>query len=84
MAHALDVLRADGISLPSHSGSGESATYVGHLRYEPIWRELDRRGAVVFIHGTQTPSSVPIPDPLLGVPITEVNSLSVNFCTPTS
>ncbi|KAH6915373.1 amidohydrolase 2 [Coprinopsis sp. MPI-PUGE-AT-0042] len=74
MAYALDVLKADGISLPSHSGTGESAAYVGHLRYEPIWRELDRRDAVVFIHGTQTPSSVPIPDPLLGVPITEVGN----------
>lgn len=46
--------------------------YVGDDLYDPIWRELDRRGAIVFLHGTQTPSSTPCPHPLLGIPITEV------------
>lgn len=69
---ALDDLHADGISLASSYGEGSSAKYIGDALYEPIWRELDARGAVVFLHGSQTPSSTPYPHPFLGVPITEV------------
>lgn len=46
--------------------------YIGDDRYNYLWAELDRRGAVVFLHGTQTPSSTPYPHPSLGIPITEV------------
>lgn len=46
--------------------------YIGHDLYDPIWHELDKRQAVVFLHGSQTPSSTPYPHPFLGVPITEV------------
>lgn len=46
--------------------------YIGNEAFDPIWSELNRRAAVVFIHGTQTPSSTPYPDPFLGLPITEV------------
>ncbi|KAF8639945.1 hypothetical protein AX17_001195 [Amanita inopinata Kibby_2008] len=72
IAFTLDTLNADGIALPSSYGTGFEAKYIGDDLYEPIWTELNRRSAVVFVHGTQTPSSTPCPSPLLGLPITEV------------
>jgi hypothetical protein len=47
--------------------------YIGDDIYDPIWSALDTRRAIIFIHGTQTPASTPIPHPTLGLPITEVN-----------
>ncbi|KAH9951618.1 hypothetical protein B0H21DRAFT_183344 [Amylocystis lapponica] len=72
LAFALDTLGAEGIALASSYGEGSSATYIGHDEYDPVWEELDKRGAVVFLHGAQTPSSTPYPHPFLGIPITEV------------
>ncbi|KAJ7781161.1 hypothetical protein B0H16DRAFT_1817710 [Mycena metata] len=72
IAYALDELKADGIGLSSSYGDGANATYIGDDRYDPIWAELDKRAAVVFLHGAQTPSSTPFPHAFLGLPITEV------------
>lgn len=52
--------------------SDKSLAYIGNERYDPIWIELNRRKAVVFLHGSQVPSSTPYPHPFLGIPITEV------------
>ncbi|MHA6759655.1 amidohydrolase family protein [Streptacidiphilus sp. PAMC 29251] len=50
-AHALDVLGADGVAVESnHHG-----LYLGDPRFEPLWQDLDRRGAVVFVHPTSPP-----------------------------
>ena len=50
-AHALDVLGADGLVVETnHHG-----IYLGDARMEPLWQELDRRGAVVFVHPTSPP-----------------------------
>lgn len=50
-AHALDVLGADGVTVESnHHGH-----YLGDPRFEPLWQDLDRRGAVVFVHPTSPP-----------------------------
>jgi predicted TIM-barrel fold metal-dependent hydrolase len=46
---ALDDLRADGIVLLSNVGD----RYLGDPDYDPLWAELDRRGAVVFVHPAQ-------------------------------
>ncbi|KAF8663476.1 hypothetical protein AX16_001044 [Volvariella volvacea WC 439] len=85
--YALDMLGAFGISLSSSYGEGPNAgrsatytatmkltssAYIGHDKYDPVWAELDRRQAIVFLHGTQTPSSTPYPHEYLGVPIVEV------------
>ncbi|KAH8105880.1 hypothetical protein BXZ70DRAFT_399246 [Cristinia sonorae] len=69
---ALDHLHADGVSLPSSYGQNQDAKYIADSLFDPLWKELNRRGCVIFLHGTQTPSSTPYPDPLLGIPITEV------------
>ncbi|RXW24705.1 hypothetical protein EST38_g1132 [Candolleomyces aberdarensis] len=47
IAFALDNLNADGVSLASSYGQGQSARYIGDDAYDPIWRELNQRGAVV-------------------------------------
>ena len=50
IAHVFDVLNADGITL--FTRYGEDNHYLGHPDFIPIWHELSRRAAVVFIHPT--------------------------------
>ncbi|KIJ70032.1 hypothetical protein HYDPIDRAFT_104714 [Hydnomerulius pinastri MD-312] len=72
IAFAFDHLGADGIALISSYGEGNTAKYVADDLYDPVWEELNRRHALVFLHGAQTPSSTPYPHPFLGLPISEV------------
>ncbi|MFJ8933814.1 amidohydrolase family protein [Streptomyces sp. NPDC102364] len=52
-AHALDVLGADGVAVETnHHG-----VYLGDPRFEPLWEDLDRRGALVFAHPTSPPNA---------------------------
>ncbi|KAJ5661168.1 uncharacterized protein N7484_000540 [Penicillium longicatenatum] len=48
--YALDVLRADGVTLFTRYGEGNN--YLGHEAFKSIWAELSSRKAVVFIHPT--------------------------------
>jgi predicted TIM-barrel fold metal-dependent hydrolase len=51
LEHAFGILRADGvILLANYSGK-----YLGEAASEPIWAELDRRQAVVYVHPGQPP-----------------------------
>jgi 6-methylsalicylate decarboxylase len=50
IAYALDVLKADGITVFTRYGA--SNNYLGHEAFEPIWAELNSRAAVIFIHPT--------------------------------
>jgi len=70
--YVFDELGAVGIALSSSYGQGAEARYIGDDMYDPIWTALHERDAIVFIHGTQTPSSTPVPHPTLGLPVTEV------------
>jgi predicted TIM-barrel fold metal-dependent hydrolase len=72
LAFALDELHADGVNLTSSYGDGEEARYVADDAFDPVWEELDRRRAVVFIHGAQTPSSTRYPSSLIPIPVGEV------------
>ena len=46
IAHAMDTLGADGIQLMTSYGD----RWPGHPDFDPVFDELNRRGAVVFIH----------------------------------
>jgi predicted TIM-barrel fold metal-dependent hydrolase len=46
LEHALDVLKADGVGLLTSYGD----RWLGDPAYLPVFEELDRRGAVAFVH----------------------------------
>ncbi|KAJ5972440.1 Amidohydrolase 2 [Penicillium vulpinum] len=48
--YACTTLRADGVTL--YTRYGEGPHYLGHAAFRPIWADLSRRGAVVFVHPT--------------------------------
>ncbi|MEU5299377.1 amidohydrolase family protein [Streptomyces noursei] len=50
-AYALDTLHADGVVLMSNV----HGRYLGDPDFEPLWAELDRRQATVFVHPAQPP-----------------------------
>lgn len=52
IAHALDVLRLDGVGLITSYGQD----HLGHPRFDPALSALNERDAAVFIHPTAHPS----------------------------
>ena len=69
IAYALDVLELDGVSIFTNAGG----SYLGDSRFDPIFAELQRRAAVVFVHPTASPDPIAhtlgLPDTLLDYPV---------------
>jgi predicted TIM-barrel fold metal-dependent hydrolase len=57
VAHALDNLKLDGVILLSNV----LGTYLGDPVWDPLFDELDRRGAYVLIHPHAPPYALPLP-----------------------
>jgi predicted TIM-barrel fold metal-dependent hydrolase len=57
LAYALDVLGLDGVALLSNV----DATYQGEPEWDPLWAELERRGAYVMLHPSVPPHAPPLP-----------------------
>jgi predicted TIM-barrel fold metal-dependent hydrolase len=66
IVYALEALNADGVVLLSSYAD----RYLGDALYAPLWAELDRRGAVVFIHpGKPAIAAITgIPGPVMDYP----------------
>jgi predicted TIM-barrel fold metal-dependent hydrolase len=60
LAHALDVLGLDGVWLPTNVGG----TYLGEPALEPLFDELERRGAYVLVHPSFPPYRPPLEWPV--------------------
>jgi aminocarboxymuconate-semialdehyde decarboxylase len=69
IAYALDVLELDGVSIMTNAGG----SYLGDSRFDPIFTELQRRAAVVFVHPIASPDPIAhtlgLPDTLLDYPV---------------
>ena len=69
IAYALDVLQLDGVSVMTNAGG----SYLGDSRFDPIFAELQRRAAVVFVHPIASPDPIAhtlgLPDTLLDYPV---------------
>ena len=65
LEYALDVLKLDGVVLFSNA----RGIYLGDKRFAPLFAELERREAVVFVHPTLSPDpsahSLGLPDTLI-------------------
>ncbi|KAF3941772.1 hypothetical protein ABW19_dt0203303 [Dactylella cylindrospora] len=68
--YALDELHADGVTLFTRYGEGNH--YLGHQDFQNIWKELDERSAVVFVHPTHGVDtnlvSAALPQPMVDYP----------------
>jgi aminocarboxymuconate-semialdehyde decarboxylase len=65
LSYALDTLKLDGVVLFSNA----RGIYLGDKRMMPVFEELERRRAVVFVHPTASPDVAPhalgLPDSLI-------------------
>ena len=69
IAYAFDMLELDGVSMFTNAGG----SYLGDSRFDPIFTELQRRAAYVFVHPTASPDPIAhtlgLPDTLLDYPV---------------
>jgi 6-methylsalicylate decarboxylase len=80
IAYALDVLRADGLVLLSnHAG-----VYLGDPLLEPVFAELDRRAAVIFVHPAVYTGDRPLIDPHVGSPVPTLEPSRFEFVFDTT
>jgi 6-methylsalicylate decarboxylase len=69
IAYTFDALELDGVSMMTNAGG----SYLGDSRFDPMFAELQRRAAVVFVHPTASPDptahTLGLPDSLLDYPV---------------
>jgi 6-methylsalicylate decarboxylase len=69
LEYALDELGLDGVLLMTNAGD----RYLGDGHFDPVFAELHRRAAVVFVHPTASPDPIAhtlgLPDTLLDYPV---------------
>ena len=53
LTRTLDELGSDGVTVETNSGG----VYLGDTRYAPLYEELNRRQAIVFVHPTSPPTA---------------------------
>jgi len=72
IAYAFDVLKADGVVMFANY----RGMYLGDPAFAPVWDELDRRAAVVFVHPAQPPLAMlpGIPGPVMDFPLDTVRA----------
>ena len=56
LTYALDVLKMDAVSLPASVKN----VYLGDAQFDPLFEELNRRKATVFVHPVQPPAGLPL------------------------
>ena len=65
LSYALDELGSDGVVMETNQGG----MYLGDARLAPVYEELDRRSAVIFVHPTSPPCATRVslgrPRPML-------------------
>lgn len=54
---SFDVLHVDGITLHSNY----EGVYLSDARFDPVWEELERRSATIFVHPTRPPAMPVLP-----------------------
>ena len=78
LAYALDTLKLDGVGLLSNY----DGLYLGDPRFDPIFNELNRRNAVLFVHPTAPPNfasiGVGLSPPILEFPF-ETTRMAANL-----
>ena len=65
--YALNVLKAEGVTLLTSYGKN----YLGNPEFRPIWDELDRRNAVIFVHPTMNPAGGALETPYVPQPLVD-------------
>jgi len=74
--YALDVLKADGFVMLTNFGG----IYLGDARFDPIFDELNRRKAVIFIHPTSPPCwqhiALGFPRPMIEFPFDSTRAVT--------
>ncbi len=66
--YALDTLHADGVCVYTRYGNGPN--YLGNALFDPVWKELDARNAIVFVHPTHAVDTN-LPDPKMPQPLVD-------------